>query len=178
MSSASFVFNTRTKTVEHKFLRPSRVLDHQDNAHFDMKTEDRVKNDKNFVRMEAVPYGLLFQAVCVEGLWTLASPNTCFLNDKTFGSECSVFDKFEVMLKAKGLSLNNLDIDKVYTFIMGCNEFSLFPLKSEYLLLKNVYSLDKNATDLKDHLDSFKQLRDPRLKPFKVNLNDKKYNTV
>ena len=27
MSSASFTFNTRTKTVEHKFLRPSRVLD-------------------------------------------------------------------------------------------------------------------------------------------------------
>jgi hypothetical protein len=27
MSASSFTFNIRTKTVEHKFLRPSRVLD-------------------------------------------------------------------------------------------------------------------------------------------------------
>lgn len=60
MSSASFTFNIRTKTVEHKFLRPSRVLDHQDNAHFDMKAEDRVKTNTNYIRVESVPYGLLF----------------------------------------------------------------------------------------------------------------------
>ena len=100
------------------------------------------------------------------------------MNDKTFGSDCTVFDKFEGMLKTKGLSLNSLDIDKVYTFIMGCNEFSLFPLSNEYLLLKNVYSLDKKTTDMTEHLEHFKALRDTRLKPFRVNLNDKKYNTV
>jgi hypothetical protein len=57
------------------------------------------------------------------------------------------------MLKNKGLSLSNLDIDKVYTFIMGCNEFALFPLKTEYLLLKNVYSLDKKGSDMTTHLE-------------------------
>ncbi len=33
------------------------------------------------------------------------------------------------------LSLNDLCIDNSYSFILACNEFSLFPLKKEYLLI-------------------------------------------
>ena len=60
-----------------------------------MKKEQNTTDKDNYVKMEAVPYGLMFQAAFVDNKWILASPNNCYLNDKTFGSNCTVYDKFE-----------------------------------------------------------------------------------
>jgi len=79
--------------VKHRFLRTSRALDDSEIAHF--KIDPEKKGKSNFIKMEAVPYGLMFQAVYINDKWILASPNNCHLNTKTFGSTVTVIDKFE-----------------------------------------------------------------------------------
>jgi len=91
----------------------------------------------------------------------------------SFGSETTVMEKFEELLKANGLSLNTLSIDTVYTFVMACKEFSLIPLKKDYLVLRSIFTLVKQTSP-----DPVNKLRDPRLKPYMVNLQDKTYKLV
>ena len=58
----------------------------------------------------------------------------------TFGTEVTVFEKFEQMLGTKGLKVASLKKQSVYSFVLGCNEFSLFPLKRDYLILRSIYT--------------------------------------
>jgi hypothetical protein len=78
------------------------------------------------------------------------------------------------LLKLQDLTLDTLKKDSVYTFILGCNEFSIFPLKKEYLILRSIFTENNPATDspIKD-VDPLLKLRDAALKPFVVNLDDK-----
>jgi len=103
----------------------------------------------------------------------LGSAGNCYLNNMSFGSETTVMEKFEELLKANGLSLNTLSIDTVYTFVMACKEFSLIPLKKDYLVLRSIFTLVKQTSP-----DPVNKLRDPRLKPYMVNLQDKTYKLV
>ena len=93
LAGGSFVYSTSDNTVKHRFLRTARALDNNEIAHFNLDSGKKGKD--NFIKMEAVPYGLMFQAVYLKDKWVLASPNNCHLNNKTFGSNINVLDKFE-----------------------------------------------------------------------------------
>ena len=172
LGSASFVYNTDQNTIEHRFMRTARTLDENENAYFSRPKDGKLEPYTS-VKLEAIPYGLMFQAVCVEGNWVLSSPNNCYLNDMKFQGKCTVFEKFEELLKASGFSLNSLSIDTVYTFVLGSNEFSLIPLKRDYLILRSVYTMVKQEKP-----DPLNKLRDERLRPYLVNLKDKSFGLV
>jgi hypothetical protein len=56
---------------------------------------------------------------------------------------------------------------------MGCKEFSLIPLKKDYLIVKNIFTMVKSPKP-----DPLTKLRDARLKPYFVNMVNKTYNTA
>ncbi len=76
LGCSSFVYDVSLNTVEHRFLSNCRTLDTGDRAYLN----DKGTMKRESVKLEAVPYGMLFQAVCVDGEWILASPNNCNLN--------------------------------------------------------------------------------------------------
>ena len=92
MAGATFVYSTSDNAVKHRFLRTARTIDDSEIAHFNLDTGKKGK--ENFLKMEAVPYGLMFQAIQINNKWILSSPNNCNLNSMTFGSNITVFDKF------------------------------------------------------------------------------------
>ena len=142
---ASFTYNTNEDAVKHRFLISSRALDTLDVAH--IKLDNGKNGPSNYLRLQAIPYGILFQAVYMDSQWVLASPNNCSLNDMTFGSNTTVIQKFEKMLQTKELTLESLDKASVYSFVLGCNDFSLFPLSKEYLILRSIYKFDADNTN-------------------------------
>ncbi len=68
----------------------------------------------------------------------------------TFGSNTTVSQKFEKMLETKGFTLETLDKASVYSFVLGCNEFSLFPLSKDYLILRSIYKFDADNAGVED----------------------------
>ena len=54
----SFTFNTADNSLKHRFLRTSRALDTLDVAH--IKLDNGKKGAENFLRLQAIPYGILF----------------------------------------------------------------------------------------------------------------------
>ena len=91
----------------------------------------------------------------------------------TFGGSVSVYEKFEELLSQRGFTVNSLSIDTSYTFIMGSNEFSLIELQKEYLILKSLFTRVKQ-----EKADPLLQLKDSRLIPYFVNVQDKTFNLV
>lgn len=85
------------------------------------------------------------------------------------------------MLALHGFSINSLNTSSVYTFILGCNEFAVFPLKREYLFLRSIFINNPDQTEPvvmceKDVL--MLKFREQALKPFIVNLDDKSFSLV
>ena len=58
LASGSFVYCTTDNTVKHRFLRTARPLDDSEIAHLTLDSGKKGKT--NFLKMEAIPYGLLF----------------------------------------------------------------------------------------------------------------------
>ncbi len=58
---AAFTYSTNEDAVKHRFLRTSRALDTLDVAH--IKLDNGKKGASNYLRLQAIPYGILFQAV-------------------------------------------------------------------------------------------------------------------
>jgi hypothetical protein len=82
LACSSFTYNMKTKQVCHKFLKSTRPLESHENAHISLESQ----TEDVFIKMEPIPYGIMFQAVYVDKQWVFASPNNCYLNDKCFGS--------------------------------------------------------------------------------------------
>ena len=67
VSGSSFVYNIDQNVVEHRFLRTARALEENENAHYSKDDNTRDSKDENAwlgrytsVKLEAVPYGLMF----------------------------------------------------------------------------------------------------------------------
>ncbi len=80
------------------------------------------------------------------------------------------------MLKNNKLSLEDLNPTSVYTFILGCNDFSIFPLKKEYLILRSVFT--ENEKEPVHDTDPIFKFRELLLRPFVVNLETKSFSLV
>ena len=96
----------------------------------------------------------------------------------TFGSNTTVLQKFEKMLQSKGFSLDALDTASVYSFVLGCNEFSLFPLAKDYLILRSIYKPGTTAetAEATEFADPMLAFRESSLRPFTLNLDNKSYS--
>ncbi len=56
---------------------------------------------------------------------------------------------------------------------MGCQDFSLIPLKRDYLILRSIFTSVKPETT-----DPLTKLRDTRLRPYSIHMVNKTYNQV
>jgi hypothetical protein len=56
---------------------------------------------------------------------------------------------------------------------MGCKEFSLIPLKKDYLVLRSIFTLVKQQ-----QVDPLTKLREARLRPYIIDMVSKTYNSV
>ena len=73
------------------------------------------------------------------------------MNEANFGGNATFQEMFEKILAKKGLSLENLNKSRVYTFHVAIKNFALIPIEDDQLLMYNVCNAFKFTT-VKDPL--------------------------
>lgn len=107
-----------------------------------------------------MPVGLIMQLcwVATSGKWVVSSRSYCNINENTFGSSVSVWDVFECHLAKAGLSADDLNKDRLYTFLLSDSRWNQGA--SDKLYLMSIFDrVNKSAvTD-----DKIKTSKLPRL---------------
>jgi hypothetical protein len=77
------------------------------------------------------------------------------------------------MLKARDLTLDSLNKQNTYTFVLGCREFSVLTLKNEYLILLSTLNLGERQSSEKTAVS---KLYDDRIVPTSINVTKRPDN--